>query len=253
MSEVLENAKPQRTCIVCGDDLLPDGTCGNCGSSQEKDFCETCRKAMPAGAKHCNACNSYKKWRRHLPIVSAIASMSGGSVLVASAVVSVFLFFYKSCSDTHFRVGRSETASVGAEAPIYVKVWNTGREPSTLVGYHLLFDNVCGKETTLALTPSDSTEAKNVIASGAPVVIKLTTPPRDQLPKSLRDIQYQKSDVEPLDWQHTHPMTLIIDVQESYNHPGRHHPLKDQFLSERIASFIASNFHLSLEVKNEKK
>jgi len=253
MNEVVETPRPTGKCIACGDELLPDGTCGSCGSSQAKDFCKTCGKAMPANARRCNACNSYKAWR-WLPIATNIASISGGTVLVGSAVVSVVLYFSGSCSNTHFKVGRSDVAKPGQEAPIYVKVWNTGRNPSTLVGYHLVFDNSPGKETTLALPPSDSTEAKDVIASGPPVVLQLMTPPDYELPLSLHDRQNKDTEVSTLtDWQHTQPMTLIIDVQESYDCSGKFQRRREQFQSGRIATFIASRFHLSLEEQDEKK
>jgi len=200
--------------------------------------CVVCRKMMPADAWRCGSCSTYQKWP-HLPMLTIILSVCGGAIAVGSAVISMWVFIHQSSSHTYFKVGRSKGSAIS------VKLWNTGRSPSTVVGCELLFDSLPGKQTTLELVPNDSADAKSVIAAGPPVVIGFTRAVTDELPAAVRKTEIQHDDVAPLpSWPSAQHMTLIVHVQESSDDPGEYHVLREKFLSKPIASFIAGNYGL---------
>src|SRR5947207_15004346 len=121
-----------KKCIACGRESEDvEQKCPDCGSVLKPDICKTCGKAMPKDAKRCNECSTYRDSWRHLPIVAQIAQILGGVVLVGGAIVSVVFYFSDRDSHTHFLLASPDSTSV------VIKVWNTGKKPSQLVGYHL--------------------------------------------------------------------------------------------------------------------
>jgi hypothetical protein len=215
-------------CPVCA--AVPAGA--HCGVTT----CVVCRKMMPAEAWRCSSCSTYKNWPR-LPILTTIASICGGTIAVASAVISIYWFIHLYSSHTYLKVGRSR------QSAIFVKFWNTGRNPSTISGCRLVFDALPGKQATLDLIPSDSADAKSVIANGPPVVIGLTRARMDELPPAVRKTELQHDDLAALPgWPAAQQLTLVVNVQESSDTPGTYHVLEEKLVSKPIASFLASNY-----------
>jgi hypothetical protein len=160
--------------------------------------------------------------------MATFAQIFGGPIAVVGAVLSVWWFFADYRSHTEFKVARADMNFV------YLKVWNTGRQPSALVGYRLRFDKKSDKEVVLTLRNSDAESSKNVIASGAPVDIAIALSDWKGLtPGDVRQLA---------GWDSTQRMTLFIDVQESWDDAGEHHVREDHFLSARIAPLIRYNW-----------
>ena len=237
-------AVPQGHCLSCNTVIFNDAElCALCealptGAHCDVEVCVVCRKTMPAAARRCNACGTYKKFPT-LPIIKDFTSIISAPLALVAAILSVWFYF---TSHTHMKLGRSK------DATIYVKVWNTGKRPSTLEGYRLLFDALPKKQVTLDLIPSDGADAKSVIADGPPVVIGLKKRPNEELPLQTRQMEVTKTDIEPLPkWESRQHMTLIVEVRES---SGKLHILQERFQSEPIASFIASTWGLVIPEEN---
>src|SRR6185369_3311635 len=113
-----------KKCIACEkelEDILQ--RCSDCQSLQKLDCCETCGIALPASARRCNKCSTYRgKWR-HLPVIAQIAQILGGVVLVGGAIASLYLYFSDYNSHTHFLLASTNSSTVT------IKVWNTGKKP----------------------------------------------------------------------------------------------------------------------------
>jgi len=231
-----------KKCVACGKELDDvNRKCPDCKSKLRPDICNTCGKAMPRGAKRCNACSTYSGRWKHLPIISQLAQILGGAVLVGGAIVSVVFYFSDRESHTHFLLASPDSTSV------VIKVWNTGKKPSQLVGYHLHFDKLPKeREALLVLSPNDVQAANNIIESAKPVVLKLKIAVWNRLPKDLADKQYGSTEIRNLhEWWSTQPMTLYVDVRESSDDSDHHQVLKDQFRSDRVRDFVATVWGLT--------
>jgi hypothetical protein len=208
----------KRNCITCGNELPEDG---QCTAHKDAIICDTCGKAMPKDAKRCNACSTYKRFPR-MPLVTSVFTILGASTVVVSAAWSAYTYVTDARSHTQFKVATADASD------IFVKVWNTGRKPSVLVGYRLRYDKTPNPEVPLVLSTADNAEAKNVIAAGGTVLVALERPSTSDAPALPATSSPQG-------------MTLRIDVQESSDDPGEAHRREDSFSSERIAAFLPPN------------
>jgi hypothetical protein len=199
---------------------------------------------MPDGAGRCNECSTYQGKRRHLPFIAAVALFVSSLYGLISGGCSGFSYLMDRNSDTKFKVTSSD------EQRVYLRVWNTGRKPSTLVGFRLVFDDMPGKEATLELSDKDQPEATNVIASGSPVKIGLSIPMTESIPAAQRGKQYTDKERNSLlvsRWI-DRPLTLEVDVEESddpccFGFAWRsHHTRSDRFPAVRISRFITGTW-----------
>jgi hypothetical protein len=206
-------AAPAKTkCLACGEDVN-DGAkmCGKCkfplGDVQP---CRNCGRLMPQAASFCNECKSYKKLR-YFPVLATVVALFAALIGVISALIPAVSYFLDRDSHTTFKVTSSDKDHV------VLKAWNTGRKPSTLIGYRLIFNSLPAKEMILDLSHSDKLEAKNVIAPGTPVKIALTNPLPTMIPQRRRGKQYTQPEFDDLRKKPLSDlsMTLEIDVEES--------------------------------------
>jgi len=229
MTTTVPEAAPERKekCIICDSEITArNGICSACGFARAAQQCVNCHKRIPAGARMCPICKAYKRSWRFLPELASTVPIIAIIALV-SGIYTAYTYLSDRNSHTVLKV-------TGADANmIYVKVWNTGRKPSTLLGYRLKFDEVAAtKEVTLQPPIQDVTaQANNVIVPNeAPVTIKLGLPRLSDLPDSQRTKQYSKE-------FRIIPMTLEIDVEESDNE-GATRQRKDHFKADRIEQLM---------------
>jgi ribosomal protein L40E len=223
-------------CISCNAFVAPDAEkCGDCKAKNiDERLCKVCRQKMPVGALRCNGCGNYQNrlWRFVLVVVSFAPLLT-----FLTAIVSVVFYFNEYSSHTHFKVATADNDI------IYVKVWNTGRKPSALLGFRLVFDASRDKEARLTLNPVDMQNAINVIEQGAAVPIKLQLAIKRLLPPDDQSRQYVKADLaDVIRNPSAQKATLFIDVQESRDDAGEHHTIVDRFSADRISEFIAGRW-----------
>lgn len=226
-----------RKCVVCGSKMSDsDIRCPMCHSVQKLKRCVVCKKAIPKGANYCNDCKSYQGLRRYLPISSTVPALLVAILAVlTTAVVPLISYYNERNSHTLFKVTGADTNHV------IVRVWNTGRKPSTLIGYRLKSDRVPGKEFMLDLQGEDKQNARNVIVQGQ--IVKLTNPAMDMIPTAQRGKQFTKDDWTTLSGNGSLSdvtLTLEIDIQESddMEEQGKFRTRPDQFTADRIGEFI---------------
>ena len=232
-------------CIACGNELPQDSTtCPLCLSPQKLKICQICGKAMPRNAERCNGCTSYQRWRRHIQFWAAFALAIGGFFTLISTGWSGVVYVLDRNSDTKFKVTSSD------DLRIYLRVWNTGRRPSTLVGYRLIFDDSPRKELELDLSDKDQPEATNVIAPGGAVAkVSLARALLSTIPAASRRKQYTEPELQELLHDPKSPwvdrlLTLEVDVEESsdpwcpWNLFRSHHTRTDRFPAGRIQKFV---------------
>ena len=201
---------------------------------------------MPRGAARCNECTSYQRWRRHVQFWAAFFLAIGGLFTLISGGWSAAVYVLDRYSDTRFKVTSSDNLR------IYLRVWNTGRRPSTLVGYRLRFADAPGKALELDLSDKDQPEATNVISPGNPVKVSLARSLASTIPAASRGKQYTEQELQTLlhdpklPWV-DRPLTLEVDVEESsdpwcpWNFFRSHHTRTDRFPAGRIRQFIAKS------------
>jgi hypothetical protein len=212
--------------------------------------CHLCKEPLRKGSRYCKACSTDQRvpWLK-----SVVALISLGPLL--TGMVALYNYAADYHSQTHLKV----TSADGQH--IFLKAWNSGGQPSTLVGYRLIFDDgATGKEVMLDLMQQDKRNGPNVITTGNPVLIRLVAVLPANVPAPRTAAQYtveertailgSKSSLSEL------PVTLEIDVQES-NDPGHSiwdgrrlpasirwlitapiHTRRDRFTADRIAEFI---------------
>jgi hypothetical protein len=163
---------------------------------------------------------------------------------VISAVIPAGSYFLERNSHTRFKVTSAD------DLHIYLKAWNTGRQPSTLVGYRLRFQNQLPiKDVTLQLRADDVVGAMNVIAPGKPVKIGLTMtgPESLEIVPTADEAQNTKDKIAKV--LGSQPVVLEIDVEESddprggfcnYIKPRKCHTRSDTFPIDRIKAFVVS-------------
>jgi hypothetical protein len=239
-----DQAAPKQKCIGCENDLRDDLTyCRICHSAQDPKLCVVCKKAMPKEAKRCNHCSSFQGEAKYLMFGVSLATLLFTCFGLISGGVSGCSYVADRNSNTRFKVTSSD------ERRLYLKVWNTGRKPSTLVGYRLIFDKRPDKEAMLDLSDKDQADATNVIAPGSIAKIGLAIPLDATIPTSTRGKQYtekERRELLPSPWVEQ-PLTLEVDVEESsdpccFGIPIRfHHKRTDRFPAGRISRFIVGS------------
>lgn len=203
---------------------------------EDDTHCVVCREPMHPEARRCKHCDTYKKCP-NLPMIITILSVIGGFLGVVSAIAPAWFYVSEYHSNTQLKVSRANTDV------IFVKVWNTGRHPSALVRYRLVFDEIPAKQATLLLSTADTETANNVIDHGAPVLIRLQASIREQLPKSILEKEYTKPDLDDLHGdRYSKTMTLFVDVQESNDSAGETHTRFDRFPAEQIKPFLSATW-----------
>lgn len=203
---------PERRCIGCDEVISVDATkCGKCHSAQG-NRCHICAEPMLKGATRCNACGTYQnRLRRHFPTITTISTLIGGFVIVCSAVIPAILYVSDYHSHTAFKV-----AAVNGRF-LYVKVWNSGRKPSAIVGYQLKFGHLPIETVSLDLSDDDQQEGRNVIVSGSPVKIALTIGKLELREPGHPKHVYSRQNIKEL--LKDQLLTLELQVEESHNSP----------------------------------
>jgi hypothetical protein len=198
-------------------------------------LCNSCGNVLPKGATFCAECKLYQDWRRHVPIYGTIVALCVGIIAAGTAVKGVWTYVSDYDSNTRFKVTSSDADHV------YLKVWNTGHRPSTLVAYRLLFDESRENEVLLDLDTRTREAGNNVIDPGVPVKIGLTRALLTE-PYSNHVEQYRAERVKHAlagKLFNDVPMTLIVDVEESSDSSGEsHQERRDRFTANRIHEFI---------------
>jgi hypothetical protein len=227
-----EQKKP-RLCNACGSILL-DGAelCKECKFWQN-NRCVTCQQSLPPGAERCNGCNTYQTGLlKRIPFSQNVLALIVALVAVISPAVTALLYLFDRPSNTTIKVSGAD------DKGIYVKVWNTGKQPSTLLGYHLRFGGQFPiPDMELGLSNSDSQMGKNVVSSATPVTLTLVPTDQTWLPKPDHAEGYTSREFEPFK---NKEITLVIDVEESRTFPKwwRFPERSDHFPIKRIRAFL---------------
>ena len=246
MTEAIATPADSEACLVCGEPLRSPrpAKCKFCNSAQGPP-CVACGERLLDKSIRCNDCDTYQNlwslenlWPLRLPPSTAF-SILAKIITVLSILVPAWLWVYERNSDTEFKV-------TGAHHDqIYLKVWNTGRNPSTLTGFRLSFDRL-PKEKMLVvdLDAGDKLQAKNVIQPGQFVTLVLKQPIQESLSSEMQAAQYTPAEVKALleqkkTWE---PLTFAVDVQESNDRDGTHETRTDHFPRERISDFLTATW-----------
>lgn len=232
-------------CQACGNAILLGAKmCANCKFPKgDVKQCVNCGKLMPHDVPFCNECKSYQKLR-YFPVSATVIALFAAFIGVISAVIPAVSYFLERNSHTRFKVTSAD------DLHIYLKAWNTGRQPSTLVGYHLKFQKQLPIENVaLQLSTDDVVGARNVIAPGQPVKIGLTMTESESLEiaPTVGEAQNTKDKISKI--LSSQPVVLEIDVEESddprggvcsYIKPRKFHTRSDTFPVGRIKAFVVS-------------
>lgn len=224
MTEQLAPYLPCKACYA----KLTDGVlfCKVCNSWQGKQ-CVSCNRWLPVDAKRCDECEMYQQGlRRVFRLSETTLALITALIAVISPVVTVALFLHDRPSNARFAVSGAD------DRHIYIKVWNTGRQSCTLVGYHLkLAGEFPIDDVELDLTDEDRKEEKDVVTSTTPVTIALVPSNPNWLPRPDHPEGYTPDDFHQYE---DRLVTLEIDVEESSGlaHKSSHFPIK------RIRAFL---------------
>jgi hypothetical protein len=207
------------------NDAKPEGkTCAECGVGIDSGtYCGRCVKSRRLRT-------SLTQWQTILALVSGLAAV------IATGLIPAVRYIADRNSSTSFLV-------TGADA-VYIHVWlaNTGRQPSILRGYRLVFDGGLPIENQqMQLGHDDEQAGKNVIPPGQTVQIALVV-------KGLRPKTTQRAVIEKL--IASAEVKLEIEVKESddpqtglswFISNRRFHVRTDTFPADRIREFIMRN------------
>lgn len=223
-------------CVACGNEL-PDSTsaCADCASSRQVRTCEICAEPLPLKAKRCNKCGSYEGIRRHVPFWGSFLLVVSTIVTLISATYSAVVYVADRNSDTQFKVTSAD------ESRIHLRVWNSGRKPSTLTSFRLVFDAQPAKELMLELSKDDKVNASSVITGSTPQAVALSRSLDDTVPDDRRALQYTADELKKLlgtDSWINQKLTLKVDVQESNDGAGSYHTREDRFAAFQISDFL---------------
>ena len=228
-------------CAACGNEISAKAeVCDVCNFKQFKMIpCAVCKKPIPSGADRCNECETYQGWRRHFPVSATVLSLLLAFFGVLSAVFAAASNFIDRESSTRVKVTSAD------DVYLYLKVWNTGRKPSTLIGYRLSFDGLPIQSAELHLSKEDVKDAKNVITPGPPVKLTLSVDQLIGAQKADKRLRYSVQEIQKQLAKQR--LTLEIYVEES-NDPSSgfpcfcrrrlYHTRVDTFTADRVAKFI---------------
>ncbi len=190
---------------------------------------------MWPGAVRCNACGSYRKWRRYVNFSTAVPTLLLGILgAIVTAVLPLWTIFKERNSNTVIKVTGSD------DAQIYVKAWNTGRQPSALIRYRLKFDQLRsaeGKEATLELSDEQQRTHSVIEPKEKPVTLNLSVPRLRDLLLSQYSTDEIRAHLQERPWKDI-PVTLEIDVQESHDRAGTVETRRDPLRADQIAKFL---------------
>ena len=237
-ANIPEESHEKKKCVVCGSEVSRDekASCPVCHFNPDGMTCNNCKKRIPMKAVFCNECKTYQGVRQYFNIAATVLSLMLASFAVINGVYLAATYLSDRNSHTRLKV-------TGAEQNlIYLKVWNTGRKPSTLVTYRLKFDGLPkAKELTLQQFNETSTpEAQNLILPGKdPVTISLGLPIRADLPEPQRSKQYSDDELGPLKKAPLGQISAVleVDVEES-DDEGTTELRQDHFRADRIEKLM---------------
>ena len=199
----------KKKCIACGNDIDRDATeCPVCKFSHGFTFCEICKKAMPETAERCNSCGAFQGLKKNLLFAAMVVTFISGIFSLISGGFTGLSYLVDRNSDTKFKV-----TSIDAKV-LHLKVWNTGRKPSRIVGYRLRFSD----ESRLDDAKLVQVDGDAVINPGNPVNVGVTV---NEFVRHLRpgskDEQYTKDEIREWLSDQKHPLILQVeaDVEES--------------------------------------
>jgi len=239
---------PDKTkkCVVCNSEIPANAEiCPICRCEPDGQQCDNCKKWMPLRAKFCNECKAYQSWRQYFNVGAIVLSLFGAFLGVSRTLHLAATYLSERDSHTKFKVTSAD------DRHVYLRVWNTGRKPSALVGYRLKFNgNPPLKDATLQLSDDDAAKAKNIVVSGRPAKIELTTSGTESLEilPNAGNEQNTKAKISTLLGSQT--VLLEIDVEESddptagfwhWIEPRKFHTRSEAFPIDRIKSFVVWN------------
>jgi hypothetical protein len=158
------------TCPYCGDVLLPKATlCKLCKNHVNGPPCAICQVPIWPNSKRCNTCGTYQnRLLRKLPFSQVVLALLIALLAVISPAITALLYAYNYYSHIAFTVAGADNNR------IYIKVWNTGRQPSVVTDCTLRATSQTSISIpALILDPSDRGSEKNVISSSNPVTLAL--------------------------------------------------------------------------------
>jgi hypothetical protein len=164
-------------------------------------------------------------------VSAALALLVPFITVIVTGMIPLVSYIKDRDSHTRFKV----TSSGNNE--IYLKAWNMGRKPSTLLEYRLRFDEMPAKESMLELNAIDKKDVVNVIAPGTPARIRLSLALPATIPERRRKAQYTPEERMAMLLRKS-PMTMEIDVEESSDSNSSFHRRTDKFPTDRISDFI---------------
>jgi hypothetical protein len=145
----------------------------------ESESCWYCGEPIPSlTATRCNKCTAYRRgWRKSLPLLSTMQMLAVLAALV-SAIVAFVPFAITQCTNVKTRNSHTAVEFAGVDARndevrIYAHLWNTGRQPSTVSGYHLRLAPIHAADVNLLPVMDDNHEVRSVVPAAGEVTVPL--------------------------------------------------------------------------------
>jgi len=229
-----------KPCVSCGEEIPLRATkCRVCKSAQEHWRCRVCKEPKLELNLRCNACGTPGDWRRFIPFSQTVLALLIALFSVLTTTIPAVSNFLDRHSNTSIKVTGSDANT------IFVKVRNSGRQPSELVSYQLHFGDVKIEDAELILGQIDQQPSDTVIKPGDPVKIGLTTRIGQelQLKPKLGGGAYTEREIE----EQLHKATVELDVrvQESGDEAGNHQTRPASFTGDLIKQFVKGGIHWS--------
>jgi hypothetical protein len=225
-------------CIKCYSEIPAQApACKVCRAPQKPvRYCRICTEPMPTLSVRCGACQAFRGWRRIFPVSTTVLPMMVALCAVISNMFTAGSYLSDHESHTSFKV-----TSIDAKV-LHLKVWNTGRKPSRLVGYRLrVFGQLMIDDATL-----DQADGDAVIQPGNSANVGVTVKEllRSRLGPGSEE-RHTKDEIKAQLADPTKPLMLQVevDVEES----GRLWSVNDQpfvvtkadkVSADRIKNFI---------------
>jgi hypothetical protein len=180
-------------------------------------------------AKRCNACGTFQRGlRSYLPFSQTVLTLLVALIAVTSPAITGVLYLRDYYSNTKFTVAGADNLRIS------VKVWNTGRQPSTVTGCRFLPNGSLPITLPeLDLAPEDRKDGKNVIVSREPVTLHFVATTPKWLPKAGHSEGFTRQEFQPIESQ---LLKMSIEVEESNSRKGSAPP--EIFPVRRIREFL---------------
>jgi hypothetical protein len=235
-------APETKLCANCGEEIPKTATkCKHCSALQyETKQCAVCGQYIPVKAKRCTECDSYQS-----SILRFGSSMTALALMVAvlTQIASILSQLTIVEENVERFLNRNSKTTVtfqnATENVINITATNTGRKPSELRRFRLVFGDPSVEDTDLEVASNASQGVANIVPANGGTTISLKTDdltrhvPWPALPLRLND----------------HPITLEVDTEES-NGPRK---LKTTFEGRRAIGFILHYAPQRDEDKNKDK